>query len=176
VTPGSVPRLETQRLVLDAPEAADTPHLVELANDIEVARLLGRMPHPYGKEDARHFLETVARQEMVWAVRLKPVGQLAGIIGLAPGRDGAPPELGYWYGREHWGRGIATDAGRAVVAHALGAMGLLALHSGHFEANAASGRVLKKLGFVETGRSTRPSLLLGRDLPHIDMRLGAQRC
>lgn len=174
MTPGCVPRLETARLVLDAPGASDIPRLVTLANDIEVARLLARMPHPYGEDDAQYFLETVVREEMVWAVRLKSEDRLAGIVGLAPGKGGGPPELGYWYGRPYWDRGLATEAGRAVVDHALDAMGLAALHAGYFEANAASGRVLRRLGFEEIGRGDKPSRLLGRDLPHIDMRLAAE--
>ena len=65
-----------------------------------------------------------------------------------------------------WGRGYATEAGRAVVAIARHALGLKRLNAGHFIDNPASGRVLTKLGFRATGRvEPRHSRARGGEAP-----------
>ena len=96
-------------------------------------------------------------------------GELLGVVGLAPHADRV--EFGYWLGREHWNRGIATEAGRAVLSYAFGAAALTRIVSGCFEGNGRSSRVLEKLGFAVTGRSSRPCLARGQDVPHVDMAL-----
>jgi RimJ/RimL family protein N-acetyltransferase len=61
-----------------------------------------------------------------------------------------PPEereVTYWIGREHWGRGAATAALRAL----LGAVPDRPLHARAVADNAASLRVLDKCGFLVTG-------------------------
>ena len=166
--------LQTERLVLRAPTHDDIPAIVVLADDIDVVRRLSRLPHPYTEADARYFVDEVAKEEAAWVVTLRETGALAGTIGLRPQDDGRH-ELGYWYGRRFWGRGLATEAGRAVLTYATtGPAGPVPIRAGHFADNAASARVLRKLGFVEHGRGTHPSRLFGRDLPHVDMVLERQ--
>jgi RimJ/RimL family protein N-acetyltransferase len=72
-----------------------------------------------------------------------------GECGLARRPSGAV-ELGYWIARDHWGRGIATEACRALVDIAR-TLRLRSLEASHFLDNPASGRVLAKLGFEPTG-------------------------
>ena len=59
-------------------------------------------------------------------------------------------ELGYALGRPFWGQGYATEAVRAMMAHAP-AVGFRILEAYSFVDNAASARVLAKAGFVEVG-------------------------
>ncbi|HET9336851.1 MAG TPA: GNAT family N-acetyltransferase, partial [Sphingomicrobium sp.] len=54
--------------------------------------------------------------------------------------------------RAHWGKGFATEAGRALIDIAK-ALKLPRLEASHFLDNPASGRVLEKLGFKPTGLS-----------------------
>jgi len=60
------------------------------------------------------------------------------------------------------GQGLASEAARAVIAHAFEELGAGALFAGHHPDNASSRRVLKKLGFVET----RSELFEGTGLMH----------
>ena len=60
--------------------------------------------------------------------------------------------MGYWIGRQHWGKGFATEASRALIEIAK-TLKLPRLEASHFLDNPASGRVLEKLGFVATGMS-----------------------
>jgi RimJ/RimL family protein N-acetyltransferase len=69
-------------------------------------------------------------------------------------------ELGYWIARDHWGRGYATEAGRGALEVAR-ALGHRRVSAGHYVDNPASGRVLRKLGFRETGE-VRPTFCRAR--------------
>lgn len=73
-------------------------------------------------------------------------GVVVGAVNIAPqdGRD----SIGYWIGREHWGRGIATRA-VGLMLREFTRRPLIATTAGH---NAASMRVLEKHGFVVVSR------------------------
>lgn len=164
-TVSAAPTLHTARLRLRRPYEGDIDAIVRLADDWEVASRLGRLPHPYTHDDARFFLEEIVPAEWAWAIEDAASGALLGMVGLTPGEDGTSAELGYWLGREHWGRGFATEAAGAVVRYAREGLRLATLTSAHFTDNPASGRVLGKLGFSIDGHALQPCLALGRDLP-----------
>lgn len=60
--------------------------------------------------------------------------------------------VGYWLGREHWGRGIASGALRVF----LDEVAIRPLHARVARHNVASIRVLEKCGFVITGYERSP--------------------
>ena len=72
-------------------------------------------------------------------------GEVTGNV-LSFERDGRR-EVGYWLGRDHWGRGVATAA---LVAF-LGEEETRPLHAGVLAANGGSLRVLEKCGFAVCG-------------------------
>ena len=167
----NITQLTTDRLELAAPTPQDIPEIVRLANDYEVARTLARLPYPYGEKDAQYFLDEVIPVEPNWKVMRKSDEALLGFVGLKPVEGWRVVELGYWYGRAYWGHGYATESARAVVAHAFDDLGTEKILSGHFAINPASGRVLEKIGFRNTGHSEVYSLAADADLPHVDMVL-----
>jgi RimJ/RimL family protein N-acetyltransferase len=65
--------------------------------------------------------------------------------------DRHPPELGYWLGVKHWGKGYATEAVRAAIDHAFTDLDCEAVQSAARVTNPASRRVLEKCGFQWTG-------------------------
>ncbi|KTT68437.1 GNAT family N-acetyltransferase [Sphingomonas sanguinis] len=163
------PDLATERLSLRRPDDRDVEAIIGVVGDWDVARRLARVPHPYGRADARFFLDHVVPTEWLWAITLHGSDTLLGAIGLTPEKGDDSAELGYWLSPSHWGRGIATEAGSAVIAFGFERLGLSLVTSGYFEDNPASGRVLHKLGFVETGRVLRPCLAAGMQVPSIRM-------
>jgi [ribosomal protein S5]-alanine N-acetyltransferase len=165
------PTLQTERLLLRRPAATDVGSIIAIVGDWEVARRLARVPHPYRETDAHFFLNTVVPNEWVWAITLRESRELVGMVGLTPETDPDTAELGYYVARVHWGNGIATEAAGLVVHHGIHSLGLRRIRSGHFVDNPASGRVLSKLGFVETGRSERPCLAAGSTLPSVEVCL-----
>jgi ribosomal-protein-alanine N-acetyltransferase len=89
----------------------------------------------------------------ILAVERKGTADVIGYCGLVIHGNGSPdePELAYELLRAAHGRGYATEAGRAVVTWAR-ETGYRRLWAGVWDWNAASRRVLEKLGFRETGR------------------------
>lgn len=163
------PIISTGNLRLRLPNHADINAIVSIVGDWEVARRLARVPHPYGAADAAFFLDQIVPNEWVWAITIDGLDDLVGVVGLTPEDNTA--ELGYWLSPVHWGRGIATEAAEAVLSYGFGTLRLPYLTSGYFTDNPASGRVLQKLGFVETGRSLKPCLATGSEVPSVRMRL-----
>ena len=72
-------------------------------------------------------------------------GALAGNLGCFP--DVGKRAVGYWIGKEFWGKGIATAAGHALIDHLRADARFVRLEAPVFEWNPASMRVLEKLGF-----------------------------
>ena len=146
------PELSTARLALRLPTPADIAPMSVLLNDLDVARMLARVPHPYHVTDGETFLAHVAASdptEQRLFVLETPVDGLVGVVGLdlIEGRT----ELGYWLGKPFWGRGYMTEAVGAVLKWVGEEWGRRFLVSRHFADNPASGRVLTKTGFLYTG-------------------------
>ena len=144
----------TKRLTLRPGWPEDAPALSRAIGHESVVSNLSRVPWPYALGDAETFLARTHRRDEAVFVILAHDGratQLIGGIGIH-GTDDGGHELGYWLTPGAWGRGYATEAGRAVVDIARYSLGLASLRSAHFVDNPASGRVLTKLGFRATGR------------------------
>lgn len=92
-------------------------------------------------------------------------GQVAGYIAsfLWDGKR----EVGYWIGREFWGRGVATRALKAF----LEIVESRPLYAAAAADNAASIRVLEKCGFVVAGRSTGFANARGVEIEEVTLEL-----
>jgi RimJ/RimL family protein N-acetyltransferase len=150
----SIPVLETERLTLRAPRHEDVKAIAVLANDRRIAENTARIPHPYCVADAEQFIATVNRRDDEACFVLMLNGTLIGACGIDPRDDGA--ELGYWLGAGYWGRGLMTEAARAVIDYGFGDLRHETLQAGARVSNPASRRVLEKCAFQWTGvRLTR---------------------
>jgi RimJ/RimL family protein N-acetyltransferase len=144
----------TERLLLRPGWIEDAPALHRAIADERIVRNLASAPWPYSLAHAEAFLETDRRPaEAAALIFLRGAGapELIGGVGFGRRPDGAL-EFGYWLTPGHWGRGYATEAGRAMIGAARSSLRIGRLESGHFLDNPASGRVLAKLGFRPTGR------------------------
>jgi RimJ/RimL family protein N-acetyltransferase len=144
-----VPVLATARLVLRAPRRSDGKAIATLANDRRIAANTARIPHPYGIEDAEKFIAAVNKREGEACFVITLDGAPIGVCSIDLREDG--PEMGYWLGVPYWGRGLATEAARALIDHAFGDLEHDTLISGARVNNPASRRVLEKCGFQWTG-------------------------
>ena len=144
------PVLETERLVLRAPRLGDAKTVAVLANDRRIAENTARIPHPYRVADAEDFIATAnLGNEAVFVITLRN-GALIGACGFMQ-IDRHPPEIGYWLGVKHWGKGYATEAVRAMIDHVFTDLDCEAIQSSARVTNPASRRVLEKCGFQWTG-------------------------
>jgi ribosomal-protein-alanine N-acetyltransferase len=140
--------IKTRRLVLRELMDSDVPELARLAGDWDVARMTARIPYPYSEALAREWMTTLEPGEFVRVVEFQ--GTLVGAVGYVPNADGSA-EIGYWIGRPWWGRGFATEAATALVRYCFTTAGFKRLTCCHFEDNPASARIIRKLGFRESG-------------------------
>jgi ribosomal-protein-alanine N-acetyltransferase len=128
----------------------DRAALVRHANEREIWRnLRDRFPHPYTPEAAEQWLAYLAQTDPLTHFAIDVDGEAAGGIGFEIGEDvhRRSAEIGYWLGRAVWGRGIGTEALRAVTAWAFAQHDLCRVEAHVFGWNAASMRVLEKVGY-----------------------------
>ena len=126
--------------------------------------LRDRFPHPYTPAHAEKFLRRVAEDDPETSFAIAVDGAAVGGIAYTLGEDveRVSAEIGYWLGEAYWGRGIMTEAVRAVTAHAIREHGLTRVFAVPFEWNAASFRVLEKAGYVCEARLRRSAIKDGR--------------
>ena len=147
----------SERLFLRPAFPEDCGAILAGIGDESIVRNLARAPWPYTMDDARSFAALPQDLRLPHFLVTLPGAGVIGAAGLST-QDGehasdydGEPEIGYWIARQHWGRSYATEAARAVlrIAHTLGHRRIVA---GHFVDNPASGKVLRKIGFLPTGR------------------------
>lgn len=146
--------LQTARTVLSMPRDRDVDAIHAACQDADVQRFT-TVPSPYLRENAETFVDQVARRwdegvEATWAIRLDDA--LAGMIGLYL-RANDTAELGFWMTREHRGRGLLTEAARAVVGwgFAPDALAAARIEWRAVVGNLASARAARSLGFRYEG-------------------------
>ena len=146
-------RLETPRLILRDHAAADLEAFCTIESDA-----MYRWPqavHPRAVLEESFRRAWLPPKELgLWAAEDRATGQYVGRCGLYHHRTEAgvivPRELtlGFYLARAVWGRGLATEAGRALIALAFGSLKAQRIHAGVHRENARSRRVVEKLGFV----------------------------
>lgn len=147
--------IETERLLLRPFTQNDVPQVCAYCNDYELYKSTLSLPRPYTEECARGWIagqpaQFEAGASFTYAVTDRTSGQLLGCIGLSHNKSSDNGELGYWIGREHWGRGYATEAAQALIAFAFQA-GYHRVFARHFASNPASGQVMRKCGMTYEG-------------------------
>jgi ribosomal-protein-alanine N-acetyltransferase len=154
-------RIVLPTCVLRPLELADAPSLARHANDRDIwLNVRDRFPHPYSPADAESYISLVQDRTPVLSFGIIVDSAAAGGIGLMPGEDveRTSAEIGYWLGREFRGRGIATDAVRAVTTYAFDKLGFTRVFAVPFAHNPASARVLHKAGYIKEGMMRRSAV------------------
>jgi ribosomal-protein-alanine N-acetyltransferase len=159
------PELQLRLCTLRPWRVGDEPSLVRYANNRNVSRnLKDRFPFPYTAADADTWIGHVATQTPATAFAIVVDGAAVGGIGIELGTDvhRRSAEIGYWLGEPFWGRGIATEALRALTDYAFATFDICRLEAGVFDWNPASARVLEKAGYTLEGRARSAVVKDGR--------------
>ncbi len=130
--------------------AGDEESLVRHANNYKIWRnVRDRFPHPYTMDDARAWIDFASAEKPMTNFAIVVDGAAVGGIGLILQSDilQRSAEIGYWLGEELWGRGIVSEAVRALSEWAFANFDLCRIFAGVLEWNPASMRVLEKAGF-----------------------------
>jgi len=153
----------TKRVTLRPGWPEDAAAVADAIGHEAVAMNLSHVPWPYAEADAHAWLTMPRARDDVLCVIMAHettipqvvAPRIVGMIGIHPTVETDVHELGYWLTPVAWGRGYATEAGRAMLDIARYGMGIRQLTAGYFLDNPASARVLAKLGFRPTGAIER---------------------
>lgn len=152
--------LTTARLVLRPFESTDVDDVYAYARDPQWSRYLP-VPSPY---EYRHAVDFVARSvdaswvtNPVFAICLS--GRVVGGINIRVDASNGTAETGYSIAREHWGKGLVTEAVQAVMDWVFRVFDVAKVTATADIMNTGSWRVMEKLGMKRDGflRSERPS-------------------
>ncbi|AEB06385.1 GCN5-related N-acetyltransferase [Coriobacterium glomerans PW2] len=173
--------IETERLLLRPWEDADAAELYLLVRDPVIGDNAGWPAHT-SEAMSLQVIRDVLRGDEQYAITLRaPHGPgrdggaadaatscpLVGAIGLKSKGVSAfvtsptEYEVGYWIGREHWGKGYAPEAMRALIEHARDELGCTVIWADYYLGNDRSRRVMEKcgLGFARVERDVDVPLL-----------------
>ncbi len=145
---------ETDRLALRKPRPEDAEAVfAEYAQDREVTKFLTWRPHE-NIEETREFIKTcVADWEggptFTWSITQKSANRTIGMIALRI--HGFKADFGYVLAREYWGRGVVTEALKAVTRWAENQPEIHRIWSVCDVENVASSRVMEKAGLEKEG-------------------------
>jgi RimJ/RimL family protein N-acetyltransferase len=155
--------LRTDRLLLRPFRFDDLDDVLAYATDEKWAHYLFAIPQPYtgrnGEEFVARAVLTDWEKEPMFAIVLD--GKVVGGINLKVDKGHELAELGYSIAREHWGQGLATEAGRAVIGWGFPACDLQKIFARADANNRGSWRVMEKLCMTREGLLREHRLVRG---------------
>jgi len=172
--------LATERLLLRPWKDEDLPAFAAMNNDPDV---MAFMPKRLSREESDATAERIRNQIEtagwgLWALEVTGFAPFAGFVGLSAPRFKAHftpcVEVGWRLAKTYWGKGYATEAGRAVIAYGFDTLGLSQIVSFTTPGNWRSRAVMERLGMRHDPRDDfdHPALETGHPLrQHVLYRL-----
>lgn len=160
-----LPRLSTARLRLRQLESSDLPALYRVFSDPRVTRYWSAPPFP-DLQAAQQYLDEIDQHRragtlLQWGIAEIDSDRVMGTVTLFRwDRQHRRAEIGFAMAADDWGRGYATEAVGRLIEHGFGELELNRWEADVDPRNAASLRVLAKLGFQREGYS-RQRFLVG---------------
>lgn len=169
--------INTERLLLRRWKDSDAEELFALASDPDVGPRAGWPAHK-NVEESLEIIRDIFTNDCTWAIVNKETNKIIGCMGyylhgvsnIDIGENDA--ELGYWIGKPYWNKGYCTEALKAMIIFCRREKHFDTLWADFFIDNPASGKVMEKCGFTDTGRINYCSHLYhGEDCPIHIMKL-----
>ncbi len=164
--------LRTRRLLLRPFRAEDVDAYAAMCADPEVMRYLSAAGQPLSRAEAWRQMAMFSghwqlRGFGTWVVEEADGGTFVGRVGLHYPEGFPDRELGWAICRRFWGRGLASEAARAVADHAFRTLGWDHVISLILPGNARSIKLAERLGAVPAGVATV------QEIEHLVYRLDA---
>jgi RimJ/RimL family protein N-acetyltransferase len=167
-------RIDTDRLLLRVPAISDAPQISRFLGNWDVSRWLVRIPFPYRVDHARAWVERSMEERAAgigwpFLVTLRDDNRIIGGIDLtieddrAIGVSGhkAAGALGYWLGKDYWGRGYATEAAAAMIKFGFEILSLDRVTASALPDNERSLHVIRKVGLTYVDRRAEETIEQG---------------
>ncbi len=150
-------QIETERLILRRFKPSDAQHMYKnWATDSEVCKFLSWNPHK-DLSETEHVVEGWINSYQNfdyynWAIELRDIGEIIGQISIMHINEKySSCSVGYNISKSFWGKGIMTEALKAVISYLFKEIGMNRIEGRHNTLNAASGRVMQKSGMKFEG-------------------------
>jgi RimJ/RimL family protein N-acetyltransferase len=150
------PEIHTGRLTLRRVEAGDIGSLLKYANSKSISGNILNMSYPYREEDAVAWVNRAMQgyrsgERFILAIVLKEIGEFIGAIALNIDARHNVAELGYWLGEPFRGRGIMSEAAKAMLKFGFEELDLHKIFATAFIENKASEKILLNNGMIREG-------------------------
>lgn len=148
-------QIETERLLLRSFNIDDLDDLFEYASVERVGECAG-WAHHKNKEESLKILKMFIEEKKTFAVVYKETGKVIGSLGIDEYRladklseffNYQGREIGYVISKDYWGRGLMSEAVKAVIDYLFNQLDLDFLLCGYYDFNSRSKRVQEKCGF-----------------------------
>jgi ribosomal-protein-alanine N-acetyltransferase len=139
---------ESERLIFRRFSDADADAIAAMRSDAEFMRYI---KPPETREASLSWMKMLSRHWETenfgfWAVVLKETGETIGWSGTWILHETIETEIGFAIAKPFWGQGFATEAARVALRYAFENKGARRVVSVSMPENAASRRVMEKLG------------------------------
>ncbi|MBV0889245.1 8-oxo-dGTP diphosphatase MutT [Komagataeibacter oboediens] len=170
---GSGTLLEAGEYRLREVRTSDAGTMHRLINDWSVVRMLSRVPFPYSLALTEEWIAATIEQSRrgeayhfaITCPSSDAPDSLIGCIGLRINATDRSCSLGYWVGRAHWNRKVATTTAGRLARWALANLPVERLTASAAHDNHASIAVLRRIGFRENGTGSQEFVSRGGEYP-----------
>ncbi len=167
------PTIETDRLFIRKLTMEDAEDMFDYASNDEVTKYVSWDTHRTIK-DTKNFLSYVMDQYCQakvapLGVELKETGKLIGTVDFVWWKpDHRTAEIGYVISHRYWGKGICTEAAKALIDFGFNQMNLVRIQARCFVENIASAKVMEKCGMKYEGTLRKDLFSKGK---HWDIKM-----
>lgn len=153
---------------------SDAASLAENINNKKIwDNIRDALPFPYTLDDAKAFISFTKKTPYPQNFAIVVEGKAVGCVGISPCTDveRISAEVGYWLGEPYWGRGITSDAVKAIAGYTFKHTDIIRLYAAVYEYNHASMRVLEKAGFTRLCTLHKAAIKNGviLDMPYYEL-------
>ncbi|MFJ7666172.1 GNAT family N-acetyltransferase [Lysinibacillus sp. NPDC097195] len=148
--------IETERLLLRLFKDTDAQQVSHYCNNYNIYKSTLNLPFPYTLACAQTWIANHEKhydldKMFEFAITDKQSGQLFGAIGISNHQQYKNGEIAYWIAEEHWGKGYATEAAKALIEFVFTEKNYHRVYARYFKSNPASGKIMEKCGMHYEG-------------------------
>jgi len=159
-------KLKGKKINLRPIKYSDIPSIERHANDSEVVRFL-QNSLPLTMDDSRKWVRNIqssnrAKKTILYGIEDKTSISIVGMIGIREiNLEVKSSKIGFWLGKNFWRRGYTYEAIQLMLKYAFDEIKLYRIYAAVHEPNTSSVELLKKVGFINEGKSREAAIIDG---------------